>query len=194
MFPPELFAAQPRNHRHGEQHASLPRFFARLNHLVSRYAFFDCRQHLIRAAFQPHINHVQSRFTKAAQFLRRFIQNVLWRAVNRNPLRLRKIFVALFQNMQHILCFHNQRVTVCQKNPAHLDMAVIFPRHFQILLHIRQRTNPKGLILVHVAECAGISCAAYGKLDNQTAGFAWRPVNGTFISHFYLSLSLLCYF
>ena len=33
-------------------------------------------------------------------FLRRFVQNVLWRAVNRNPLRLRKIFVALFQNIQ----------------------------------------------------------------------------------------------
>ena len=91
--------------------------------------------------------------------------------------------MAFVQDIQQILCFYNEGVAVCQKDTAHFDMAVVFSSHFQIFRHFFQRTDTEFLILIHIAECAGVSGTANGQLNDQAARLTGRSVNGSFISH-----------
>ena len=86
----QLLAAQTGNHRHGKHHARGSYLFACLNHFVSGYALLHRLQHLIRAAFQPHVNHIQSCRLQCSKLLRGLMQNILRRTVYGNALHFRK--------------------------------------------------------------------------------------------------------
>ena len=94
MLSPQLLAAQTGNHRHGKNHSCGSYLFACLNHFVSSYALLHRLQHLIRAAFQPHVNHIQSCRLQCSKLLRGLVQNILRRTVYGNALHLRKNLLA----------------------------------------------------------------------------------------------------
>ena len=83
--------------------------------------------------------------------------------------------VELFQNLEQLLCLHDDRVAVHQEYPLQVR-PVVLPGHVNVLQNLLHRADAEFLLLVHPAEGALIVGTADGALEQVALPLPRRTV------------------
>ena len=181
VLPPQLHAAKAGDGRHRQGHTAAPGLLSRRHDGGGAVALPHPLQHRVAAGFQPHVNHLQAPLTQQPQVVLRLHLQAGGRGVARHPLALREQAVDQAQYLHQIVGFPHQRVAVRQKDTLHV--AVQLAGHLEILTDLVHRPHGEMLVVVHIAEGAGVVAAPVGHLHDQAVGLRGRTVNFSFVTH-----------
>lgn len=148
--------------------------------LVGGAAFLDPLQHLVVAAFQPHVDPAQAGCAENLQILQPFLHDIAGRPVDRYSLKFREAFDGMPADGRQLAGGHGDGVAGREKKRLHA-LPVFGARGVDVRTNIFDRPDPvRRALLVDHAEGALVVRAAHRGLNQQAVGLARRAVDGAF--------------